>query len=607
MANDSSSEPQTLVVGSSPVNVELDTSTLTDHAFSSRYSAGLLIGKGGMGEVRMCRDQRIGREVALKSISKEAQSPAVEHRFLREARVQAQLEHPSIVPVYDMGLMPDGQLYFTMKRVRGLTLDAVVRGLSYADPNVQSRFTLRRLLTAFNQACLAVDFAHQHGVLHRDLKPENIMVGDFGEVYVLDWGLAKISAADAQPLSLDPKATAKGAVMGTPGYMAPEQVLPTGELDARADVYALGAVLFELLTWEPLVSTQSNEPRELFAATLAGADGRASVRAPAREIPPELDAICVRATAVDPAARFGSARELSDALERFLDGDRDLELRKRMAADHARTAQGILSRANISADDRMACMSELGRALALDPGNATGMETFVRLLQVPMSEIPAEVEREVSQHQDRTLALVRRSGSLAYASFVLFLPLLVWMGVRDWGAVAAMMLFAAISTATSLFARSGKMFTALFYSTLITSTVAIGLSARLFGPFVLTASVAAVNVLGLCLIRPRRGAPWPLLASVGSAAVLVPAFLETMGWLSPSYLFDAGTITILPHMVDLRQVPTTLVLLLVSLAVIAFPAAVFGLTRSALDRAELELRVQAWHLRGLAPARPPER
>lgn len=562
-----------------------------------------MIGRGGMGEVRVCRDQRVGREVAIKSILPEAHDASVEYRFLREARIQAQLEHPAVVPVYDMGLTPQGHPYFTMKRVRGLTLFAIVRGLAQGDPSLREKFTLRKLVATFNQACLAVDFAHQHGVLHRDLKPENVMVGDFGEVYVLDWGLAKVAEREAPEFIADPRATAKGAVMGTPGYMAPEQVMPVGELDARADVYALGCVLFELLTLEPLIQSATGQTQELFNATLAGPDARASLRCPEREIPPELDAICVRATATDPAGRFQSARQLSDALEHFLDGDRDIAVRQALAATHAETAGRLMDQAQISTETRLAAMEAVGRSLALDPGNAAAVRAMLRILQTPMTEVPEEIERELAAQEDRLLGLVRRSGSVAYASFLLFLPLLIWMGVRDWASLAAMLAFAAVSTATSLVARSGKAFTWLFYSTLVTSTVTIAFVSRMFGPFMLAASIAAVNVLGLCLIRPRHGAPWPLLASVGSAAVLVPTFLESMGWLDRSYSFSSGTMTIHPQMVDLQQVPSTIVLLLVSLTVIAFPAAVFGLTRSALDRAELQLRVQAWHFRAMAPRR----
>jgi serine/threonine-protein kinase len=378
--------------------------------------------------------------------------------------------------------------------------------------------------------------------------------------------------------------------------------LPTGELDARADVFALGAVLFELLALAPLVQA-SGEPQAFYRATLAGPDARASLRAPGREIPPELDAICVRATALDPAQRFGSARELSEAIERFLDGDRDLALRRSMAANHLSRVHELLTRVPLGIEDRSRALSEVGRALVLDPDNPGALQAFVRLSETPMPRLPDEVAAELTARENQVLLVARRSGTWAYAAFVLMLPVLAWMGVRNWLVVSTMVAFAVVALVAALIARAGKGYAVLFYVTLAASTIAMGLTSRMFGPFVLTPSIVAVNVLGLCLIRPRRVAPWPLVASIGACAVLVPAWLEAMGWSRPAYAFADGALQVLPNLVDLRQAPTLIVLFLVSLMLIAFPAALFGQTRSALDAAELELRVRAWHLRQLAPGR----
>ncbi len=174
--------------------------SLALQSFETRYQPGELLGEGGMGEVRLARDARIGREVAVKTMRREIGARG-ESRFLREARVQGQLEHPAIVPVYDLGVTRDGETYFTMKRVRGRSLDSILEALAAGELDTVAEFTRRRLLTAFSQVCLAVEFAHARGVLHRDLKPANIMIGDFGEVYVLDWGLAKVRDLDELPAS----------------------------------------------------------------------------------------------------------------------------------------------------------------------------------------------------------------------------------------------------------------------------------------------------------------------------------------------------------------------------------------------------------------------
>jgi serine/threonine-protein kinase len=257
-----------------------------------RYTIGDVIGEGGMGEVRLCKDARIGRDVAMKVVHRSRGSRSdMRTRFLREARVQGQLEHPAIVPVYDVDVLPDGALYFTMKRIRGVTLADVVELLAAKDDAAQKEYSRRRLLTAFSSVCLAVDFAHTRGVLHRDLKPENVMLGAYGEVYVLDWGVAKVdgdvedAVESSAPDMIDDTKTLAGALVGTPGYMAPEQ-LEGKTVDRRADVYALGVVLFELLTYETLHPRAPTNAT--LASTLTGAEDRLATLAQAREVPPEL-------------------------------------------------------------------------------------------------------------------------------------------------------------------------------------------------------------------------------------------------------------------------------------------------------------------------------
>ncbi|MEO6418067.1 MAG: serine/threonine-protein kinase, partial [Polyangiaceae bacterium] len=241
---------------------------LEERGFSNRYVAQDLLGTGGMGEVRLHRDARIGRGVAMKMIRADKEAgPNVQARFLREARVQGQLEHPSIVPVYDVGVGPDGVLYFTMKRVHGLTFADIFTRLRAHDSQAEGEFSLRKLLAAFGSVCLAIEFAHTRSVVHRDLKPSNVMLGHFGEVYVLDWGVAKILQEDEDDAPRSSRATgegddltdsgerngvtAQGDFVGTPGFFSPEQ-LDNKAVDGRSDVYALGAILFQMLTLIPL-------------------------------------------------------------------------------------------------------------------------------------------------------------------------------------------------------------------------------------------------------------------------------------------------------------------------------------------------------------------
>ncbi len=301
----------------------------TDYAPQARerYTLSRLHATGGIGRVWLARDASLGRDVALKELRPErAGQPAVWGRFLREAQVTGQLEHPGIVPVYELGRRPDDQApFYTMRFVRGRTLAEAARAYHERRQRREAGpLELRELLTALVGVCNAVAYAHSRGVLHRDLKPQNVVLGDYGEVMVLDWGLAKLAGepdGDADPVTVEADGglpddrTVAGQVLGTPAYMAPEQAEGRPDLlDARTDVYGLGAVLYEILTGRP---------------PFAGPDTTAVLRrvvheppAPPRSAvpatPPALEAVCLKALAKRPADRYGSAKELARDVECWL-------------------------------------------------------------------------------------------------------------------------------------------------------------------------------------------------------------------------------------------------------------------------------------------------
>lgn len=251
----------------------------------TRYRVIERIGRGGMGSVYLAEDLELQRKVALKVMNLTDPSGDIAKRMWREARIVAQLEHPGIVPIHDVGVLPDGRVFYAMKYVQGSRLD------QYRSKGATSAEILR----LFQKICEAVAFANAHGVIHRDLKPENIMVGPFGEVLVMDWGIAKVlrnsdpitsSHSESEAQQNSETDTEHGTVIGTKGYMSPEQARgETESLDQRTDVYSLGAILSFLLP-------QTHK---------------------------RLAAICKKAMAESPADRYFGAEQLASDIANFFD------------------------------------------------------------------------------------------------------------------------------------------------------------------------------------------------------------------------------------------------------------------------------------------------
>lgn len=278
----------------------------------TRYRLLGRIARGGMGVVYAAEDTTLQRRIALKVLDTPDANGEMATRLVREAHVLARLEHPGIVPVHDVGTLADGRVFYTMKFVEGRRLDDFIGGV----PSRPDRLRL------FLRICDAVAFAHARGVLHRDLKPANIMVGPFGEVLVMDWGLAKIlrgasageaSETDSEETVIElPRSsmredgateiseiTGHGTVMGTPGYMSPEQARgAVNQLDARSDIFSLGALLRFLLAESATGASRANETK----------------------LDKSLEAICAKASANDPASRYASVTDLALDISRYLDG-----------------------------------------------------------------------------------------------------------------------------------------------------------------------------------------------------------------------------------------------------------------------------------------------
>ena len=289
------------------------------------------IGRGGMKMVIQVKDRDTMRDIAMAVFPDAANRPAADlRRFIDEARITASLEHPNIVPVHDIGIDATGAPYFTMKLLRGETLASVLKKLDAGDPEYKKLYTLPALLRIFNRVCDAVAFAHSKGVIHLDLKPENIQIGDFGEVLLMDFGLAKIiSKADEDeqkeaPVYTNqtyiPGVTVDGITKGTPGYMAPEQAAGKNSLkDFRSDVYSLGAILYSIATYQNPLADQSNM-KQMMLDTVNGNIIPPQERAPERMIPNGLDAVIRKAMSVRLPSRYQSVKELRDEIRAFLAG-----------------------------------------------------------------------------------------------------------------------------------------------------------------------------------------------------------------------------------------------------------------------------------------------
>jgi serine/threonine-protein kinase len=509
-----------------------------------------------------------------------------ETRFLREAKIQARLQHPAIVPVHELGRDADGRPYFTMKRLAGVTLYQLL-----GEP-------LQRLLRAFADVCLAVEFAHEHGVIHRDIKPTNIMLGDFGEVYVLDWGVARVLDEDGsghpsvRDIATVEGETQVGAVMGTPGYMAPEQALGYGMTPAL-DVYALGCVLFEILTGQPL------HPRGTAgaASAIARPTEAPSARRPDLAIAPELDTACVAALAEDPVAR-PTARELAKRIQDYLDGDRDHERRRELAAAQVARAREALASGDPAR--RADAVHAAGRALALDPESAEAADLVTALIVEPPRVLPPELVASLDDAERVAHRVRSRTAVHTFIAVLGFAVVIPFFEVRSWPqligffvAIAGMAVISELS-----YRRGASVASVALIATFITAVMA----SRIAGPFVLTPVVITGIALGLIATGPLIGRPWIVIAWV-IAALVVPIALEATGVFTPTWWFDGDSIRV--RSAVLYGSNTVLEVMLIAANVLFIAGAVLFARVTSRDRraAERRLHIQAWHLRQLLPDR----
>ena len=291
-----------------------------------RYSWLGPLGEGGQGSVELVEDHDLGRRLALKTLLPHKRSGEHLLDLYREARITGQLDHPQIIRIYDVGQLPDGRLYYTMPRMPGASLHDVLVLLRRHDRDTEERWDLPALVSALEKACAGVGYAHAHGVIHRDLKPANILLGEHGEVLVVDWGIALLvettADEDTQKALLWSQTgeVRKERVRGSPPYMAPEQIQHPNQVTPAADVFCLGVILYEALTGVSPFPGKDVETIVRGVCHVRPIPPRE--RNPKRAIPAELEEICLRALEKFPGHRFADASELAEALRSYLSGGR---------------------------------------------------------------------------------------------------------------------------------------------------------------------------------------------------------------------------------------------------------------------------------------------
>ncbi len=551
------------------------------------YDLGALIGRGGMGEVTAAHDPKIGRQVAIKRMRGVSTCDAMSERFLREAKIQARLEHPAIIPVHDLGIDGSGQPYFAMKRLFGKTLAELL-------PNHRSR---QRLLRAFADVCSAVAFAHEHGVVHCDLKPANIMLGDFNEVYVIDWGLALVVRGAEVGVGLETfdRDTYPGELTGTPGYMAPEQIREGAEIGAPADIYALGAILFELL------ANRALHPSGVagLASTLELVDGSPAARYPGCSVPPELDALCAVALRSEPSER-PTAREMAERVDRYLDGDRDHEQRRQLAATWLAAAQHALQ--SDDAGGRADAMRFAGRALALDPESGPAAEIVTSLMLEPPLFLPRALQQELDATDAATQQRQSKIATASFAAVAVFLALACVGGVRSLAVFIAIAVLTLLLAATAFrFSRRAATRSQMLILAVGNVTLAAFLS-RAFGSLILAPAVTCVMAVSLTSY-PQLITRVRLVVGMLVASWLTPLLLEQLGVLESTWQVQGGQVVSSSRLMVLGNLSPILLVTFNVLTIV-----VIALFSSALARsrraAQHEVEIQAWHLRQLLPKAP---
>ncbi|MBV8761931.1 MAG: serine/threonine protein kinase [Deltaproteobacteria bacterium] len=516
---------------------------------SGQYALGELIGKGGVGEVYVAFDKKMGRDVAMKRLRTSVPDEAEVARFLREARIQARLEHPAIAPVYELAKDDEGRPYFTMKRLAGKALNELI-GIA----------TRERMLRAFADVCRAIDYAHSRGVVHCDLKPSNIMLGEFGEVYVIDWGVAR-ELDDHDALERIPE---EDVLLGTPKYMAPEQRY-TAHVEPPADIYALGKILGEIL----------GEARPL-----------------------ELDALCAQMLNVVPEKR-PTARACADRIEQYMDGDRDLARRRALAEELLTFARSAHSR-NARGD----AMRGASQALALDPRCTGAAELVTTLMLQPPPEPPPALQAALDDSDRTDVSRHAKAALPGYLLIAALLPCVVFTRVLAWPVVIGAGVAAlAMALAAYRLMREPERSWRWMVAYGIGNAVIVVMLARLAGPFTFVPALVSFVTASVITYPAFLERPAVLLATM-LGGWLLPIGLEVAHILPATWTIDHTGLAIHGGAIALDSSAAIGLMIVASLAAVVMAGVQSTVLGRAHRKAQHQLVAQAWQLRQLLPIDP---
>ncbi len=369
------------------------------------------LGEGGQGTVELVLDGDLGRPVALKTLLPSKSGDRHLLDLYREARITGQLDHPNIITIYDAGLLPDGRLYYTMPRMPGENLHNVLVRLRRGAEGDLERWTRATLVQVMLKACHAVGYAHRRGVIHRDLKPANILLGDHGEVLVVDWGIARVVGGPSADAPASKRLWSRTGeprterVRGSPPYMAPEQVKHPDQVGPPADVFCLGVMFYEALT--RVVPWTGTDVDTIVDGLCHAPPVPPRERAPALSIPAELEEICLRALEKFPGHRFADASEMAAALEQFVGGGRRYEAatrRLREAMSMRDRHRSLRTRREDAARKLDAARAPVGSDEATDPATLRELEvradSVTRAADGVLSEAVWALRRAIADDPD---------------------------------------------------------------------------------------------------------------------------------------------------------------------------------------------------------------